>query len=288
MMEHRNYEELHEHKGNKKYEVVTIVPENKEAAYIHYDTVAQNFVLDAYYEPVKKEDSTYQVLKVNKFGTVKDTFDIHTILKDGTMWDWKYCNNWIINGDTSKHSYIRPLTEKEEKDPDKWIEVFRDLYAKASNVYIYEGLGEYYFEVDKEWYKLGYNEAVNNAFNDRFPAKFSNVRMIELEDRSPSYVIPPEERDSSLIKQIDYESVFEKEVESAGGWSCSTCSAGWWYFQIYMPGGDTLKVKRFSSYRGPDVKLYKIPEQYGGRNNVLFIVLQPKDAHPDQVAGAGG
>ena len=82
-----------------------------------------------------------------------------------------------------------------------------------------------------------------------------------------------------------YESVFDKEVESAGGWSSSTYSAGWWYMQIYMPGGDTLRVKRFSSYRGPDMKLYKIPEQHGGREDVLFIVLEPKDAHPEQVGG---
>ena len=80
MIEHQNYEELHEHSGNKKYEVVTVVPENKEAAYIHFDTGNQNFVLDAYYEPIKKEDSTYQTLKVDNHGVVKNTFNIHTIL----------------------------------------------------------------------------------------------------------------------------------------------------------------------------------------------------------------
>lgn len=52
-----------------------------------------------------------------------------------------------------------------------------------------------------------------------------------------------------------------------------------------MPGGDTLRIKRYSDIRNPHMKLYNVPQQYGGRKDVLFIVLEPKDAHFEQVGG---
>ena len=278
------YEELHKHEGNEKHEVSTILAKDYELVHVTLNKDKKQIIIGGKTNPIKEEEKESKRLKLSINGKIlAEGITNAGVLEDGTLKGYDFYSNWIINGDTTKHRYVKPFSDK-DYEPEKWLLKFKEWYDRATASYYFNGT--YYLKINDKWNAVDKNFNVENFnFDKHFPDKYAEVRMIELEDRSPSYVIPPEERDSSLIKQIDYESVFEKEVESAGGWSSSTYSAGWWYFQIYMPGGDTLKVKRFSSYRGPEMKLYKIPERHGGREDVLFIVLEPKDAHPEQVGG---
>ena len=62
------------------------------------------------------------------------------------MQGFDFYSNWIISGDTTKHKYIDPFTMDEindtyefeaiEKDPEKWLAKFNELYITAD--YIYE------------------------------------------------------------------------------------------------------------------------------------------------------
>ena len=52
-----------------------------------------------------------------------------------------------------------------------------------------------------------------------------------------------------------------------------------------MPNGETIKIKRYASFRRPDLDFYKIPAIYGGRDDVLFIVQEPNPIHLEQTAG---
>ncbi|MCV6628224.1 MAG: hypothetical protein OIF50_00025, partial [Flavobacteriaceae bacterium] len=62
-------------------------------------------------------------------------------------------------------------------------------------------------------------------------------------------------------------------------------SAGYYFFNLHMPGGDTIKIKRFGSM-GWNMKLYQIPPQYGGRNDVVFLVQTPElDLFPNKEWG---
>jgi len=118
-----------------------------------------------------------------------------------------------------------------------------------------------------------------------YPAKEDqDVRMVALENLSPIhyYAAPEEELDTSLIKRIAYKSTFlEKE-----NWGLITnnYSAGWWYLEIYMPNNEVIKIKRYSYFEDPELGLYKIPKEYGGRDDVLFIVQEPNSMHMEQVS----
>lgn len=283
MKEYGDYKELHKHNGNEKYEIVTLVKLNEEVKQVIFDSTANNLIVQAFHDPVKSEDYYSYTLKINHFGSEHGRSGTNRILKDGTDWYKNTYSKWIINGDTTKKRYEYPINKNEAEDKETWFENFKHLYENSSYVYIFQS--EYYFNVDSQWHKLWYNEmALENNFQQLFPPKEEQkVRMVELEDRSPAYYVPPEERDSSLIREIDYEPVHSEEVNQ--GWNSRTYSAGWWYLQVFMPGGDTLRIKRYSDIRNPRMKLYKIPEQYGGRDDVLFIVQEPKDAHMEQVGG---
>lgn len=282
MKEYGDYKELHKHEGNEKYEIVTLVKLNEEVKQVMFDSTANNLIVQAFHDPVKSEDYYSYTLKTNSMGLEKDSSKTNRILKNGTNWNKNTYSNWIIDGDKKKYEYSEVMTDDENKNAEKWLQKFKELYEAATYVYKYSSY--YYFKVDNEWYKLQntFKEFAN--LKDYFPPKEDQkIRMVELEDQSPAYYVPPEERDSSLIREIDYESVHSEEVNQ--GWNSHTYSAGWWYLQVFMPGGDTLRIKRYSDIRNPRMKLYKIPEQYGGRDDVLFIVLEPKDAHMEQVGG---
>jgi len=278
-----DYQELRHHKGSKNYEVVEIVPEDERVrhpneAYPHppvvlFDTITKKMFI-----------RTTTAYLVDIFGNIISNEKINTkVLKDGTNWLWDSYYNWIINGDTTIHNYISPLSEKEEKDPEKWFKKFEELYAKAIDIYIDMGLGAYYFKIDKVWYRMGYNRIANNEFNKKYPEKFTNVRILELKDLSPDYFVPPKERDTSLIKAIRYESAYFEKVNK--GFFSYNFSAGWWYLDVYMPGGDTLKIKRYSTFEDPELQLYKIPAEHDGLDDILFIIQQPEEIFSNMFGG---
>lgn len=277
------YKELHEHPGTENYEVVSILDPEYLIRQTSLDRDQQQLIVNTKTSPIKEEETEYKRLKVSATGRLIDEGPIYTLLKDGTLWYTDHYNNWIINGDTTKYKFKDPLAAEEKKDFDRWFEKFKELYTRASYVYI--DISDYYLKVDKEWYIIAdtLEERPPNLRKLFPPKEDQQIRMVELEDLSPAYYAPPEERDHSLIREIDYESVYSEEINR--GWDSHTYSAGWWYLQIYMPGGDTLRIKRYSDIRNPRMKLYKIPERYGGREDVLFMVLEPKDAHFEQVGG---
>jgi len=289
------FQELDKHKGIDNYEIVEVIPKQNEADYFELDTVLDNVFVDSFYEPKSKnkEGIIYNTLKIDVLGNKKDSFEAHSNLKDGTMWNSDYYVNWVINGDTVKHKYLDPFSNEKivdpfefkvkEKNPEKWLAKFQELYDAAS--YVFESSWHYYFKVDDKWYLMKYNlDVVSDDFVKKHPSKENqNARILELENVSPDFSVPPEERNIDLIKEVGYESTYEEEVDK--GVFSYGFSAGWWYLEIYMPFGDPIRIKRYSDFKSPNLQLYKIPAAHGGRNDVLFIVQKPEELFPEQVGG---
>ncbi len=294
---YQDYQELHKHQGSTNYEVVEIIPKQNYGKYIYFDVIDKEFTLKSYYKS-KIEKNTYNTVKMDVFGdNVKKIDKTRRILIDGTLWDSNYYYSWIINGDTDRKRYIDPFSNKaiddifefipKETDPQKWLKKFKECYNKAQYVYIPTSLSFHYFKIDGIWYVMRYKyelqEELGFKIKQQFPAKTPKTpRMIALEDLSPRYSIPPEERNKSLIEEIDYESMYYEKIDK--GLISYGYSAGWWYLNIYM-GNDTLKIKRYASYKDPELGLYKIPREHGGRDDVLFIMPELDNVFKQQTGG---
>jgi hypothetical protein len=260
-----------------------LVPKGDESKYMLYDSINKYLFTHSYFkDKMDNNNHLYRTLKVDILGNVVDSFKIYTTLKDGTMWDWEHYNNWIINGDTEEHNFLDPLSSEEKNNLESWMKKLKELYAKSSYVYLYSNLGYYYFKIENQWYKV--NDNLENRPSDlyrQYPAKEDNdVRMIELEDLCPSFWSNPKTRDVSLIRELDYEVV---DFEKGKGLNPINYSAGNYYFEVYMPG-ETITFKRYGAM-GEHIKLYKIPTEYGGREDVLFIVLEPRNSDARQASG---
>ena len=278
-----DYQEIYNFSGDGQYEIVELVSNENLANYIQFDTIQKLLVLKSYFKCEDKTKNTYETLKMSSSGE-KQSFDkVGKILKDGTLWNWLYYSNWIINGDSAQYKFLDPLSKDEKIKPKKWLIKFEDLYGKAS--FMHKDLSDYYLKVDDEWYLIeAYKMAksLNIELGKQFPAKENDARMIELKDQCPSFGIALEKRDTSLIKEMKYESTFFEKSKRGRAFNFS---AGWWYLDMYLPGGDTLKIKRYASYRNPALKIYKIPKEHGGRDDVLFIVQEPSEMLKEQVGG---
>lgn len=302
------YQELHGHKGTENYEVVEIFPKELSCFEDFSDTKPEIFIdtveksLIAYgWKEQKLEENIHKLSKVSRFGDIEDEEPLlYELLKDGTLyWPMTYCN-WVIDGDTSENKYLDPFSGKEiediydfpvpETDPKKWLAKFEEYYGKAIYVNIDKNSSGYYMKTDNKWYfidspwgKLREKLKINN-FEKRYPAKEGDIRMLELQDLTPHFFVPPHERDTSLIKETAYRSTVYERNRSNFGLN-QDYSAGWWYLEVYMPGGDTLRIKRYASFRRPDMYFYKIPKEHGGVEEVLFLVQKPSDMHMEQVGG---
>ena len=294
-VDHSLFQETHKHKGSKNYEILEIFDNKFEVKKIELDTHSEQAVVYGKTNPADKDKFTSNRLKTSILGDITDKGITNAeIQKDGSMHGFDFYSNWIIDGDTIKHKYIDPFSNKEindpyefeskEKNPEKWLAKFKEVYDKAS--YVYESSWNYFLKIDKKWYFIKYNlDVVNDDFVNKHPPKQEQEpRIHELENLAPLwYHKSSKERDTSLIKMIDYESTFYTEENF--GLVKRGYSAGWWYLEVYMPLGDTLRIKRYSDFEDPDLKLYKIPAAYGGRKDVLFIVQKPNKTHIEQVGG---
>lgn len=266
------------------YEIIKLVAEQNSAKYIQFDKNDKTIVLYSYFISENKNMNTCETLKINVNGEktiINDAAD--DILMDGTMWNWTYYRNWLIDQDSTKHQYLDPLTEEEKRKPKKWLVKFEELYKKAS--FIHEDVGVYYFKVDNVWYLIETNEMAKSLdilMSKQYPPKEGEIRMIELKDLCPSFSLPPEKRDSSLLVERKYVSEQFQKSERGSGFNFS---AGWWYLDLHMPGGDTIKIKRYASFKNPELEIYRIPEEYGGRKDVLFIIQKTDDMLKQQVGG---
>ena len=297
-IDHNKFKELLKHQGTENYEVVELFDNEFEIrGDVLVDKQNTSIVAKGLKEQKLEDKDLYITKRISSQGDELGTIDnSYRVLKDGTIWFSTFYNNWAINGDTSRHNYVDPFSGKEikdnpfkftvnEKDPEKWLEKFNELYTNAQYIYIYANSTIYYFKIDNKWYWMEANlDGLPNDLKKRYPAKEDqDVRMAALEDMSPKYYVPPNERDTQLVREMDYvETLYKKE-----NWGLIDVgySAGWWYLDIYMPLGDTIKIKRYASFESPDIQLYQIPDAYGGRQDVLFIVQEPKDIHMAQVGG---
>ena len=295
-IEFKQFQELHKYTSSENYEVTTIFNMDFEIPELFLDTITNNLNIYGKTNPRIKEDAVHHRRKVDLLGNILDEGPVYSILKDGTLWYIDEYNNWAINGDTTKYKYIDPFSNKEidnpyefkakKKDPEKWLLKFKELYDKAQYVYI--DMSNYYFKINEKWYfvsayKMG--EANNIQIKQQYPPKeVQDVRMLELPDMAPEfYRIGHPRRDTSLIKMVGYESTYFEKVDQ--GLNQYGFSAGWWYLEIPMPLGDTLRIKRYSNYEDPELLIYKVPSEYGGREDVLFIVQKPEELFPEQVGG---
>ncbi|SDE50221.1 hypothetical protein SAMN05421636_105300 [Pricia antarctica] len=292
---HSLFQETHKHAGSENYEIVEIFDKKFEVKKIELDTHSKQAVIYGKTNPTDKEKFISNRVKTSILGDITgEGITNAEIEKDGSMHGFDFYSNWIIDGDTIKHRYIDPFSNEEindpyafkadEENPAKWLAKFKEVYDKAS--YVYESSWNYFLKIDKEWYFIKYNlDLVNDAFVKNYPPKQEQPpRMLELENLAPIwYHKSSKERDTSLIKMIDYKSTFYTEEKF--GLVKRGYSAGWWYLEVYMPLGDTLRIKRYSDFEDPDLKLYQIPAAYGGRNDVLFIVQKPEKLFPEQVGG---
>ena len=275
------YQELHFYSGNQTYEIVELISKKNLVKYLQFDTIQNLLVLKSYFKCEDKTQNTYETLKIDIIGGKQIFDDIGRILKDGTMWNRQYYQNWIINGDVEKKEFFDPLTDDQKKKEKKWLELFDEIYMNSSLVYIYNS--RYFFKNDDLWYKINdIHQIMSSEFLSKYPAKVNDSRMIELKDLCPSFGIALEKRDTSLTKEMKYESTFFEKSKRGRAFNFS---AGWWYLDMYLPGGDTLKIKRYASYRNPALKVYKIPKEHGGRDDVLFIVQEPSEMLKEQVGG---
>jgi len=294
-IDYSQFKELHKHQGSKNYEVVEIFDTKFEIrGKVLIDTQNKNILVNAFKVQKLEDLDIYQNKRITNLGNEIDVLDnSYRTLKDGTIWGSSFYINFNINGDSTRQKYLDPFSNQEiedpyefktkEQDPEKWMQKFKELYTKAQ--YIYLGSGFHYFKIEKKWYLMDDNlVGLPDDLKQQYPAKEDqDVRMVALEDMSPTYYVPPNERDTQLIREMDYvETLYKKE-----NWGLIDVgySAGWWYLEIYMPLGDTLKIKRYASFESPDIQLYKIPDAYGGRQDVLFIVQELKDMHMAQVGG---
>lgn len=296
-VEHSTFKELHKHTGSENYEVLELLYNKLEIARPEFDLVNEQLVVYGKNNPAFEKDFHSQRLKISILGDIIDSGVTNAELKsDGSLHGFDFYSNWIVNGDTIKHKFNDPFSNKEienpyefeaqVKNPEKWMEKFIKCYNESDYTFIYVNSTIYFFRIDNKWYFMEANvKGLPNNLEYQYPPKEEKgVRMVDLVDIAPKYYHPQQgTNDNGLIKLKEYESTFfEKEEQGLGSYSFS---AGWWYLEIYMPLGDTLRIKRYSNYEDPELELYKVPAAYGGREDVLFIIQKPEEMFPEQVGG---
>ncbi|MDO6811218.1 hypothetical protein Q4603_21555 [Zobellia galactanivorans] len=290
------YQELHAHKGSENYEVVKLCDKKFDIrGAVLVDKLNKNIIFYGYKEQKLERKNLHILKKITGLGDeIGKIGNSYPLMKDGTINAGDYYCNWVINGDTSKYKYLDPFTNKEiddpyefkakETDPVKWLKKFNQFYHKAQYVHIYMSM--YHFKIENKWYWMEANlEGLPDNFKQQYPPKEDqDVRMVELENLAPVWYHKGfKDRDTSLIKMVDYESTYFEKVDQ--GLNQYGFSAGWWYLEIPMPLGDTIRIKRYSNYEDPELLIYKVPGEYGGREDVLFIVQKPEELFPEQVGG---
>lgn len=282
MQDYTDYQELHKHKGTEHYKVTTLISNKNEVGYTFFDTINKNIITDSYF---KYEDNRkYESLKIDSNGIVLDNSRISTILKDGTKWNSEYYSNWIINGDKTKHKYKDPLTPEEKNDADKWFRKFKKLYTQATSVYL--DLSDYYFKIKSEWYyveSFDMGEKLDINIKKDYPEKYVNPRMIELQDLMPDFFSEKSRgKTKGFIELNNYQ---ESERKEGTGINPIVGSAGYYMIDIIMPKGDTIKIKNYGVMY-PNLKTYKIPNKYGGSDDVIFLIQEPnKSRYPLKQGG---
>lgn len=195
-------------------------------------------------------------------------------------------NHWIVNGDKTPKLFINPITEEDREDLSKWLAKFEELYNSATDVYISPSFYDFYMKIDGKWNEI--NRDIKGLppldLEEQYPPeKYDKVRMVQLRDLCPpDFFESRDKRDTSFVDIVGYE---ETDSEKGSGLNPPiSYSAGNYYLNLYMPLGDTIKIKRHGSM-GVNMQFYKIPVTQGGRNDVVFIVQEPNEMYPDTELG---
>jgi len=145
----KEFQELNKHKGTENYEVVELCDKKSEIETpILFDKQNKNIIVKAYKKQPLGKRGLYHTKRITNLGESIEVLDnSYRILKDGTIWGGDFYINWIINGNSTKQRNIDPFSNKEikntykyeinEKDPQKWLLKFKELYAKSQYIYIY-------------------------------------------------------------------------------------------------------------------------------------------------------
>ncbi|WP_289064282.1 hypothetical protein [uncultured Zobellia sp.] len=295
---HAEFKELHLHKGSENYEIQAHFSKDFEVIKPLLNNENREIITFGKTNPLNKKEIQYKRLKISIEGEVlgEGPTDAGS-MNDGSMFGFNFYYNWIIDGDTTKHKFLDPFSQKrieniyefvaKETDPKIWMVKFEEFYNQASHVIISQNnSNKYYLKVENKWYFMENSlEGTPEDLKENYPEKEDqDARLVELTDLVPDYYHPQQgAQENGLIKMKEYESTFfEKENQGLGSYSFS---AGWWYLDIYMPLGDTIRIKRYSNYEDPELQLYKVATEYGGREDVLFIVQKPEKMFPEQLGG---
>ncbi len=138
--------------------------------------------------------------------------------------------------------FKNPLTDQQKRNPEKWFEKFKELYIQSSYVYI--DISDYHFKIDGEWFLVeswDMGEALGIDLEKIYPEKENqDVRLMELRDLRSGKM----EKDTTLVNLVAYE---ETDSEDGSFFDPISYSAGNYYMELYMPLGDTIKIKRHGS-----------------------------------------
>src|SRR5690625_7407608 len=86
MKDHRNYNELHEHKGNKKYEIVSILDQDYLIREVLLDSVKNQLIVNTKTTPIKQKYTDYRRIKVSLSGVIYYKVPNYTLLNVGCLW----------------------------------------------------------------------------------------------------------------------------------------------------------------------------------------------------------
>ncbi len=276
MQEYTEYKDLHEHQGTENYEVISLL-----------DKDTQIYNKELFIDKKQKLISIIgdDRLKIDFFGNVLGKGLIYKTLKDGTMSGYKTYSNWFINGDTTKYKYIDPFTNKAIENPykhknvetdfKKWLEKFKNYYSRAS--YVKREGSSYYLKINKIWYfmELKFPNRPKD-FVAHYPTKISpeEIRMVQLTESMEPLI------QQGVIKVVAY---IEQDSERGVGLNPINFSSGYYMLELHLPQGDTLKFRRYGA-RGfnADLRIYQIPKELGGSNEVFFIEQIPRQTYPNK------
>ncbi|WP_289064280.1 hypothetical protein [uncultured Zobellia sp.] len=277
------YNILSEHGGTKNYDVQVILGNNYEIPQVLFNKETKELAVYGRTDPIDKKNKKSQRLKISLVGDKLQNGPTNArFLSDGTTIGFDYYSNWLFDGNLEKHDFINPITEKDKKDLDKWLTKFEELYHMATDVYVTPSIYDFYMKIDGRWHEINRNvKGVPIDLHEQFPAKYDKVRMVELRDLCPDFFKSRDKRDTSFVDIVGYE---ETDSEKGSGINPISYSAGNYYLNLYMPLGDTIKIKRHGSM-GVNMQFYKIPVTQGGRNDVVFIVQEPNEMYPDRELG---
>ncbi|MGJ7033205.1 hypothetical protein [Niabella hirudinis] len=261
--------------GTSNYEVKMFTADS-QSFYQHflYDTLQNIVILH-----------THKFYKINNVGDVIDT----TITRGMDIYDngiinttTKLCE-WAINGDTS---FVLP-DDIPFPQGENAFKTFDEDYHKAE-YYIPPAGGVPTFKINGKWiaYGLPLNDELDRYLatdesDKKYPLKPSN-RFIPMQEIGPDFGVAPNKRDTSLLKSLGY-AVVDKEEEN-WGLVKHRYSAGFYNMELYLPGGDTLRFRHFGAL-GINLEVFRVPKEYGGRDDVFFIAQEPNGLYPELSTG---